>query len=85
MAPVVFALCFLTSLLCAVLLLRAYAASRSRLLLWSGLCFVGLSLNNALLCLDRIFLPSVDFGWLRAVPAVIGVFLLLFGLVWETA
>ena len=30
----------------AVLLLRGYARSASRLLLWSGLCFVGLAINN---------------------------------------
>ena len=41
MATLVYALCALTSLACAVLLLRGYASSRVRLLLWSGLCFCG--------------------------------------------
>jgi hypothetical protein len=84
LSSVVYALCFLTSCLCAVLLLRAYFNSRSRLLLWSGLCFVGLGLNNGLLLLDRVFLANVDMGWLRAIPAVIGVMFLLYGLVWES-
>ena len=83
MSSVVYALCFLTSCLCAVLLLRAYFASRSKLLLWSGLCFVGLGINNGLLFLDKVFLPSIEMGWLRAIPAVIGVMFLLYGLVWE--
>ena len=38
----------LTVGLCAFLLLRAYARVRKRLLLWSGLCFAGLTLANAL-------------------------------------
>src|SRR4051812_1142038 len=38
--------------LCAVLLLRAYAAVRKRLLLWSGLCFAGLTASSALLIID---------------------------------
>lgn len=35
-----------------VLLFRAYAANGMRLLLWSALCFVGLSVNNVLLFFD---------------------------------
>ena len=49
MIQLVYLLCALTSLACAVLLLRGYFRTRVRLLLWSGLCFVGLALNNALL------------------------------------
>ena len=58
MDKAIFGLCTLTALACAVLLLRAYARSRFRLLLWSGLCFAGLTLNNALLVLDRVVLPT---------------------------
>lgn len=49
---ILISLAVLTSLACMVLLFRAYAASGVRLLLWSGLCFVFLSLNNVLLFLD---------------------------------
>ncbi len=42
----------LTVGLCAFLLLRAYARVRQRLLLWSGLCFVGLTISNAILFVD---------------------------------
>ena len=35
-----------TVFLCATLLLRAYGRTRKRLLLWSGLCFLGLTLSN---------------------------------------
>lgn len=83
MAKAVFLLCALTSVTCAVLLLRAYGRSRTRLLLWSGLCFVGLALNNGLLVVDRLILPAVDLSVWRQVPATAGIALLLYGLVWE--
>jgi hypothetical protein len=44
--------------MCAVLLLRGFMRSRSRLLLWSGLCFAGLTLSNGLLFVDLVLLPS---------------------------
>jgi hypothetical protein len=83
MAALVYILCFLTSLICAVLLLRGYVQSRARLLLWSGLCFVGLALNNGLLFLDRIVFPNTDLFVLRSMPALLGLLLLLYGLIWE--
>lgn len=83
MAKAVFLLCALTSLACVVLLLRAHRKSRSRLLLWSALCFVGLAMNNGLLVVDRIMLPDVDLSLWRQVPALIGIAVLLYGLVWD--
>ena len=83
MAKAVFLLCALTSLTCAALLLRAYGRRRSRLLLWSGLCFVGLALNNGLLVVDRLILPEVDLSLWRQVPALGGIALLVWGLVWD--
>lgn len=84
MATLVYALCALTSLACAVLLLRGYASSRARLLLWSGLCFAGLAANNVLLLIDKRLVPTVDLSLWRSLPALAGVALLLYGLVWET-
>jgi hypothetical protein len=84
MAATVYVLCALTSLGCAVLLLRGYRRTRARLLLWSGLCFVGLFLNNLLLFTP---IPGVGVATLevwRAAPALVGVSLLIFGLVWES-
>jgi hypothetical protein len=83
MSETVYILCALTSALCAALLLRAHGRSRVRLLLWSGLCFVGLAGNNALLVLDLLFVKDVDLSVWRQLPAVVGVALLLYGLVWE--
>ena len=73
MAELVYVLCAATSLLCAVLLLRGYLASRTRLLFWASLCFVGLALNNILLFLDLIVLPDIDLFWWRTVPAIAGI------------
>jgi hypothetical protein len=84
MAQVVYLLCALASVLCAVLLIRGYRRSRSRLLLWSSLCFVGLAANNALLVVDRLLVPDVDLSVWRLVPAVAGFAALLYGLIWES-
>lgn len=83
MATIVYVLCALTSLACAALLLRGYRQSGARLLLWSGWCFVGLFLNNVLLLIDVRIIPELDLSLIRLVPALIGVALLLYGLVWE--
>jgi 4-amino-4-deoxy-L-arabinose transferase-like glycosyltransferase len=45
MAGIVYALCTLAALLCSWLLLKAYRRSRYKLLLWGGLCFLGLTLH----------------------------------------
>ena len=82
MAVLVYTLCALTSLACAALLLRGYRRSGARLLLWSGLCFAGLFVNNLLLVVDSRV--GYDLTVTRSIPAVVGVLLLLFGLVWES-
>jgi hypothetical protein len=83
MANIVYILCAVTSISCAVLLLRSYSASRVRLLLWSGLCFSFLALNNILLVVDLTMLPEVDLSTARSIPAVIGLALLLYGFIWD--
>ena len=83
MGLVVDMLCALTSLACAALLLRGYRRSRARLLLWSALCFACLAINNLLVIVDEHVLPAQDLSVLRSLPALLGVALLLYGLVWE--
>lgn len=82
MIAVVHVLCALTSLLCALLLARAFTRTRSRLLLWSALCFAGMALQNVLLIVDKAT-PTIDLSVTRTLPALLGVLILLFGLVWE--
>jgi hypothetical protein len=83
-AELVYALCALTSVMCAGLLLRRYRAGRTRLLFWASLCFVGFALNNILLFVDLILLPQVDLFLWRTVPALVGVTLFIYGLIWES-
>lgn len=82
---VVYLLCAATSLVCAILLLRGYFTSRGRLLLWSGLCFVFLALENAILFVDIVLIPEIDLGlgMVRRGTALGGLLLLLYGLVFE--
>jgi hypothetical protein len=82
MHGLVYILCALTSFVCAVLLWRGYRASGARLLLWSAWCFVGLTLNNVLLVVD-MSMSTIDLSVIRAIPALIGVAMLVYGLVWE--
>lgn len=84
MDKVIYALCALTALTCAVLLLRTYRRTNFRLLLWSGLCFTGLTLNNALLVLDRVVMVPVDLATWRLCLALASLLLLVAGLVLES-
>jgi len=83
MAAIIYTLCSITCFACAVLLLRGYFRTRVHLLLWSGLCFVGLTVNNVLVVLDRVVFPEVDLAIPRLLAALAGLLLLLFGLIWE--
>jgi hypothetical protein len=83
-ATVVYVLCAITSCLCAVLLLRGFLASRTRLLLWSGLCFCFLAANNVLLVFDKVIVTGTDLQLARSVTGAVGVGVLLYGLIWET-
>ena len=82
-ATTVFLLCAVTSLLCTILLLRAYRRRRAPLLLWSTVCFVGLTIDNSLLVIDRVLVHDETLASLRRVFSLIGVSVLLFALIWE--
>jgi hypothetical protein len=84
MAAVTYTLCALTALLCTVLLLAGYRRSGYRLLLWSGICFAGLTVNNLLLVMDKVLLPDAELGFWRALTSFCAMAVLLFGLIWET-
>ena len=86
MAEAVYLLCAATSVLCALLLLRAYRANRTRLLFWSGLCFAGLALNNVLLWIDLVLMPTpMSLALARNATALLSLAILLYGLVREDA
>jgi hypothetical protein len=84
MGVVIYSACMLTALLCAFLLFRAYGRSRHRLLMWSGLCFAGLTLNNLFLMLDKLVFPDIDFSIARSASALFAMAVLLWGLLWDS-
>jgi hypothetical protein len=84
MSAIIYSLCAVTALGCAVLLLRGYRRSRYRLLLWSGLCFAGLTVNNLLLVIDKVALPEGDLSIARTLVSLGSMIVLLFGLIWDS-
>jgi hypothetical protein len=84
MGVLIYGACMLTALLCAFLLFRAYSRSRHRLLMWSGLCFAGLTLNNLFLVFDKLVFPDIDFSIARSASALFAMAVLLWGLVWDS-
>jgi hypothetical protein len=83
MAEAVYILCALTSLLCAVMLLRGYRKTRARLLFWSCACFGCFALTNILLFIDLGIVEHLDLSALRNSITLVGVAMLLFGMIWE--
>lgn len=83
MAAAAYILGFLVTLTCGILLFRAWAVGRKRLLLWSAVCFCGLSLSNLLVFVDLVLLPNVDLYLLRLLVATGAMLILLYGLIWE--
>jgi hypothetical protein len=84
MAEGVYILCALTSALCAGLLWRSYRATRTQLLLWSALCFIGLTLNNALLFTDLVLVRSMDMSVLRNGTGIAALAVLVYGLITDS-
>jgi hypothetical protein len=80
-ASIIYGLCGLTSLLSAALLWRSYLRSHYRLLLWSALCFTGLTLSNIFLMLDKLIFPDVDLLPLRLIASLVALLPLLYGLI----
>ncbi len=83
MASLFYGLCAFTAGFCSWLLLRAYAQTGYKLLLWGGLCFVGLTLNNVLLVVDKLLLPEVNLFTWRLLIALIALLVFLYGIIWD--
>lgn len=76
-------LALVTCLACTVLLWREYLRRRLGLLLWSTLCFAGLSVSNLLLCFDLLVFPMADLRIPRLLATLTGMLFLLYGFIWE--
>jgi hypothetical protein len=83
MATIVYVLCAVTSLACAILLWRSWFRTRVRLLLWTFFCFAGFALSNLLLVVDLRIVPQLNLLVVRQAPALVGVLVLLVGMIWE--
>ena len=84
MATAIYILCFLASALCAGLLIRASLSSSTSLLTWSAACFSFLALNNLLVVIDLIVLPTeVDLSIYRQLSNLAAVSTLLYGFIRE--
>lgn len=84
MTAALYILTCITTLLCAALLLRAFVNARKRLLLWSGLCFVGLTISNLFVVADLLLFPNVDLYTYRLGSTAVSMTFILFGLIWES-
>lgn len=83
MAVIVYLLCGCTSAGCAALLLREYRRARSRLLLWTSLAFITMTVSNVLIFLDFIVISHLSLALPRAITAWVATSLLVFGLIWD--
>jgi cytochrome bd-type quinol oxidase subunit 2 len=81
---IIYIMCFIASMVCAVMLLRGFRRTGTRLLLWSGLCFSFLCLNNLAVLFDILVFPALDLQAWRHAAALAAVSVLLIGLVWES-
>lgn len=84
MSATVYILTCITTLLCSVMLLRGYFRVRRNLLLWSGLCFLGLTVTNVLKVLDLLIFLHTDLYTYRLGASAIAMALLIYGLIWES-
>ena len=84
MVGLIYSLCALTALLCSWLLFKAYRNSGYKLLLWGGLCFAGLTLNNVLLIVDKFVVPYIDLSAWRLLLALAASLVFLYGLIWDS-
>lgn len=83
MEGTIYILCGILAGACAILLLRGYRRSSIPLLLWTSLFFFVLTVENFMLFVDRIVLPDTDLTVIMDSLPLLGVFVLMYGLVWE--
>jgi hydrogenase/urease accessory protein HupE len=83
MAGLVYVLSAGTAFVCAALLWRSYRKNGVRLLFWSGVCFLGLTVENVLLYVDRIKFPRIDLSMPRHIVGLAAFLALVFSLAWD--
>lgn len=81
MMLLLYVLCCAVGATCAFLLLRAWHTSHVRLLLWSGIGFTGIAINNLILVIDSQV--AADYSSWRSAPTLIGLIVFIWGLAEE--
>lgn len=79
----VYGMCLATSVVCALLLLRAFLSSRTKLLLYTAIGFGFLALNNLFLVGDVVVFPDVNLWPYRQATSFAAIAVLLYGFVFE--
>jgi hypothetical protein len=79
----IYVLCLLTATGCFLLLVRGFFRSRTRLLLWTGVCFGFLALHSLAVVVELVFLPGANLQLLRHGASLLAASTLAFSVVWE--
>ena len=85
MASLIYLLCAATALACAVVLWNNFRSSRTGMVFWSSVCFLGLATESLLLYVDRIAFPRVDLSAYRHVVGLVALASLLFAFIWGSS
>lgn len=80
----VYILCFVTCVLCAALLTRAWLRTRTRMLLWTAISLSLLALNNFLVVVDLLIFPEANLLLWRSLAALAAGLTLVVGFIWES-
>jgi hypothetical protein len=83
MALLIYSLCALAALSCAILLFQSWRKSRSGMLWWSGVCFFLLSLSNTALVVEDVLFQGHSLWPLRHGLSLAAISALLYGLIFE--
>ena len=84
MAEAVHILCALASIACAALLFRSYLHNRSRLSLWTTVCFLLFAVNNIILFTDLVIFPhAMSLAIPRTAAGLAGALVLLYAMIKE--
>lgn len=75
--------CAATASVCATLLLRGWRRTGGSLLLWSGVCFAGLAVQDLLVFIDLVLLSDGNLFLVRNLVGLTATAVLLCALIWE--
>lgn len=78
---IVYLFCAIVTIGCAVLLLKSYFQTRSKLVFWGAIFFICFALSNVLLFFDLGIMPAVNLSPYRDGLTLAGLVAMVFGLI----